>query len=52
MYKLYWDAGPEYETVTIDTRTAESRTPSFLAVNPAGYVPALVSEDGLVLYSS
>jgi glutathione S-transferase len=46
------DAGLEYETVTIDTRTGESRAPSFVAVNPAGYVPALVTDDGLVLYSS
>ena len=65
-YKLYWtlnsgalgphllleEAGLPYEIVSIDFRKGENRTPEYLAINPIGYVPALQSEDGEVIYET
>ena len=66
MYKLYWAAGtaalaPQaileevgaaYEIVALDLKRQEHRRPEYLALNPAGLVPTLVTDDGQVLTES
>ncbi|WP_119418844.1 glutathione S-transferase family protein [Desertibaculum subflavum] len=42
------DVGAAYETVRIDFRREEQRKPEYLAVNPKGRVPALVTERGVL----
>lgn len=42
------EAGADYELVKIDLSAGEQRTPEFLAVNPAGSTPALVTDDGIL----
>lgn len=42
------EAGADYELVKIDLSAGEQRTPAFLAVNPAGSTPALVTDDGIL----
>jgi glutathione S-transferase len=42
------EAGAAYELVKIDLRAGEQRTPEYLAVNPAGSTPALVTDDGVL----
>jgi glutathione S-transferase len=42
------DAGAPYDTVRIDFETAEQRTPEYLAINPKGRVPSLVTERGIL----
>ncbi len=44
--------GTAFERVEVDTFKGESRTPEFLAKNPAGKIPALELEDGTVLAES
>lgn len=47
--KVKWTADHlslPYEWVEIDILKGESRTPAFLAMNPAGQVPAVVLDDG------
>ncbi|WP_294611712.1 maleylacetoacetate isomerase [Roseovarius sp.] len=44
--------GLEYDYVSYALRNGETRTPSYLAMNPAGLVPALEREDGSVLTQS
>lgn len=44
--------GRDYHWVETDVLTGATRTPEFLARNPAGQVPALVFEDGRVLAQS
>jgi glutathione S-transferase len=60
MFKLYYapqtcalathialeEAGVPYEAVLVDFRTQAQRSPEYLAVNPKGRVPALVTEQG------
>lgn len=41
-----------YEWVEVDVMTGDTRTPQFLAVNPAGQVPTVVLEDGRPLAQS
>ncbi|WP_322518355.1 glutathione S-transferase family protein [Rhodopseudomonas palustris] len=41
-----------YEWIAVDTRKAETRTPEFLALNPAGQVPVVVLDDGRPLAQS
>ena len=43
------EAGLAYEPVKVDFKAAEQTKPDYLAVNPKGRVPALVTEDGTVL---
>jgi glutathione S-transferase len=40
------EAGADYEPVRLDFAAAEQRTPAYLALNPKGRVPALVTERG------
>lgn len=44
--------GRDYSWVEVDVVAGETRTPVFLALNPAGQVPALVLEDGRALAQS
>lgn len=42
------DAGAEYETVRVDFKTGEQRKPDYLAINPKGRVPSLVTDQGVL----
>ncbi|MGB9118111.1 glutathione S-transferase family protein [Bradyrhizobium sp.] len=42
------DAGAEYSTVRIDFAAEEQRKPQYLAINPKGRVPALITERGIL----
>ena len=53
--KVKWVAervGLPYRWVDVDVVKGEAKAPNFLAVNPAGQVPAVVLEDGRVLSQS
>ena len=53
--KVKWVAdrlGLKYEWIEIDILAGESRTPEFLALNPAGQVPMVVLDDGRPLAQS
>lgn len=53
--KVKWVAdhlGLDYEWVEVDIMKGESRTPDFLAMNPAGQVPAVILPDGRPLSQS
>lgn len=53
--KVKWTAqrlGLDFDWVEIDILKAQSRTADFLALNPAGQVPAVVLEDGRALAQS
>jgi glutathione S-transferase len=53
--KVKWTAellGRAYDWVPVDVMAGGSRTPQFLAVNPAGQVPVVVLEDGRPLAQS
>jgi glutathione S-transferase len=53
--KVKWTAdhlGLAYDWVETDILKAESRTPQFLAMNPAGQVPTVVLDDGRPLAQS
>lgn len=66
MYKLYWCAqtaafGPQavleaigvaHEIVPVDVTKDEHLTPEYLAMNPAGKIPALVLPDGTVMHEA
>ena len=43
------DAGADFTTVRIDSMKGDTRRPEFLAVNPKGRVPALVTENTAIL---
>src|SRR5678815_2230933 len=40
------EAGADYETVVISTRDGDQRRAEYLAINPKGRVPALVTDRG------
>jgi glutathione S-transferase len=42
------EAGAKYEAVRIDLRAKEQRKPEYLAINPKGRVPALVTDRGVL----
>ena len=42
------EAGAEYEAVRLDFRANDQRQPQYLAINPKGRVPALVTADGVL----
>jgi glutathione S-transferase len=44
--------GHEYRWVEVDANKGETRTPEFLARNPAGKIPVAVLDDGTVLIES
>ena len=46
------EGGIDYELRPIDIIAGEHREPEFLAVNPAGRVPALITPDGETLYET
>ena len=53
--KVKWVAdhlGLDYEWIEIDILKGETRTADFLAMNPAGQVPAVVLPDGRPLAQS
>jgi glutathione S-transferase len=53
--KVKWTAdflGLPYEWIEVDILKQESRTPQYLAMNPAGQVPAVILDDGRALAQS
>jgi len=42
------EAGADYELAVMSTKTGDQRTPEYLAVNPKGRVPALVTPQGVL----
>jgi glutathione S-transferase len=42
------DAGAEYELARVDFQREEQRRPEYLAINPKGRVPALVTDHGVL----
>ena len=46
------DAGAEYTTVRISFAGEEQRKPEYLAVNPKGRVPVLVTDQGCTVSSA
>ena len=44
--------GLAYETAPVDLRTGAQKSDAYLALNPQGLVPALETDDGLVLTQS
>jgi glutathione S-transferase len=42
------EAGAAYEAVRVDLRGGEQRAPEYLAVNPKGRVPALITDRGIL----
>ena len=53
--KVRWTAdhlGLDYEWVETSVLSGETRTPSFLAMNPAGQVPVVILDDGRPLAQS
>jgi len=42
------EAGADYVLVKVDLKAGEQKTPAYLAVNPAGSTPALVTESGVL----
>jgi glutathione S-transferase len=53
--KVKWTAdrlGLAYDWIETDIMKGESRTPEFLAMNPAGQVPAVILDDGRPLAQS
>ena len=45
---LLYDAEATFETQLIDFASGEQNAPDFLAINPKGRVPALVTPDGIL----
>ena len=45
---LLHDAGADFNTVEIDFAKGEQLAPEFLAINPKGRVPALITPDGIL----
>ena len=45
---LLEDIGADYNAVRIDFMTGEHRSPAYLAVNPKGRLPSLVTEKGVL----
>jgi glutathione S-transferase len=42
------EAGADYELVVMSTKDGDQRTPDYLALNPKGRVPALVTDRGVL----
>lgn len=66
MYILYWsklsigsavlmvleELELEYEIREVDTITGQHRKPEYLAINPAGWIPSLITPEGLILHEA
>ena len=53
--KVKWTCdllGKSYDWIDMDVVRGDTRTPAFLAINPAGQVPAIVFDDGRALAQS
>lgn len=53
-FRTLWMAkelGLDYEHLTVDFATGETRTPAHLALNPNGHIP-VIDDDGFVLWES
>ena len=46
------EAGIEYKLIEIDMLKQQHRSPEYLAINPAGYIPAMITETGEVLHET
>src|SRR5579862_4850057 len=42
------EAGADYELVVISTKDGDQRQPDYLAINPKGRVPALITDRGVL----
>lgn len=42
------EAGADYVLVKVDLKAGEQKTPAYLAINPAGVTPALITESGVL----
>lgn len=42
------EAGADYEAIRVDFKTSQQRTPDYLAMNPKGRVPVLVTARGVI----
>ncbi|WGM31630.1 glutathione S-transferase N-terminal domain-containing protein [Brevundimonas sp. NIBR11] len=42
------EAGADYDIVAVDLKKGEQKTPEYLAINPAGSTPALVTNEGVL----
>ena len=42
------ESGADYEAVRLDLRAFDQRKPDYLAINPKGRVPALVTDQGVI----
>ena len=49
---VFAEGGIDYQLREIDTINNEHRTPEFLAINPAGHIPALVKPNGEVVFET
>ena len=45
------EAGADYKTIRLDFAQNDQRAPGYLAINPKGRVPALVTEQGILTES-
>ncbi len=66
MYILYWsklsigsavlmvleELELEYEIREVDTIMGQHRKPEYLAINPAGWIPSLITPEGLILHEA
>ena len=46
------ELGLDYELREVDILEGEQRSPEYLAINPAGWVPSLITPDGRILHES
>jgi glutathione S-transferase len=53
-FRALWlakELGLDYENITVDFASGETRAPAYLAINPNGHVPA-IDDDGFILWES
>ena len=50
--KVLAECGLEYELRPVDTVKGDHRSPEYLKINPAGWVPALITPEGETLYET
>jgi len=46
------ECGVSYDLREVDTSKAEQKSPEFLKINPTGWVPALITQEGKTLYET